>query len=311
MLAPLRFTAEYPTAELRYRIKRAIDLYDGRIRLGAGAVPSRLGVRGDAIEISLAESLHVSVKQPLRVPCSHLALLGEEAPNATPSPVAPPEGRGIGTGPAPFALHAFPIASNPIDVQYPGPYAIQSRRPGWVLLEAAWADGSRLRGWVRDEGLTPEPLAPGGTVEGVTGGDALCGRSHGPRLTTFTVRKGAPIAAAPGGAPWAWASETLAVDAFPLERPDGWVQIAAVARITSAPCREHEQLWVHVRDLIWPLAGLTREEPPPTSAGRSATRARQLTFFLGAGEDWPTSRSFSRASRRRLSVSCRVRTRCE
>lgn len=255
VLAPLRFTAQYPAAQLQYRLERPVDLHGGRIRLGAGAVPSWLRVQGNAIEVSLAELLHVDSRQPLRVPCSHIALRDAKAPYATPDPVPPPEGLATGTGEGPVALHAFPIASNPIEVQYPGPYAIQSRRPGWALIEASWADGSRLRGWVRDERLTAAPAPPGGRIEGAARGEELCGRSHAPKLATFTVREGAPIAAAPGGAPWARTTEKLTLEAFPLERSNGWVQIASVPGLASEPCSEHEHLWVHVRDLIWTQSG--------------------------------------------------------
>jgi hypothetical protein len=47
VLSPLRFTAAYPAAELRYRVKRSVDLYGGQIRLGEGAMPEWLGVRGN------------------------------------------------------------------------------------------------------------------------------------------------------------------------------------------------------------------------------------------------------------------------
>jgi hypothetical protein len=80
----------------------------------------------------------------------------------------------------------------------------------------------------------------------------MCGRADGPTLTTFTVRKGAPIAASHAGAPWAWTTQRPSVDAFPLDRADGWIQIGAVAGLASAPCAEHDHLWVHVRELIWP-----------------------------------------------------------
>jgi hypothetical protein len=130
-------------------------------------------------------------------------------------------------------------------------YEIERQQPGWVLLTASWAGGSRLRGWTREELVTSEPEPLGASVEGMTSGP-LCGRADGPILTTFTVQKGAPIAASPAGAPWASATQRLRVDAFPLDRADGWIRIGAVAGLASAPCAEHEHLWVHASDLIWP-----------------------------------------------------------
>jgi hypothetical protein len=251
VLAPLRFTASFPAAELRYRIARAVDLYGGRVRIGEGAMPKWLGVRGNALLASLAESLQVSIEQPLRVPCSHLALNDGKSAYATPAPIEPPAGLGAGTGAGPIPLHLFPVAMDPIVVQYPGPYAIESRQRGWVLLQASWADGSHLRGWTREELTTAEPEPPGGSVEAVTHPD-ICGRADAPLLTPFTVRRGAPIAAAPAGAAWAWTAEKLSVHAFPLDRADGWIRIGAVAGLASAACTEHDHLWVHVKDLIWP-----------------------------------------------------------
>ena len=251
VLSPLRFTAAYPGAELRYRIKRAVDLYGGRIRLGQGAMPEWLGVRGNALEVSLANALHVGVTPPLRVPCSHLALSDGKTPYATPEPVKPAAGRGAGTGAGQVPLHLSPVATDPLAVQFPGAYEIESRRPGWVLLQASWADGSRLRGWTREQFVTSEPGPLDGSVTGITSG-ASCGRADSPILTTFIVRKGAPIAASPAGAPWAWATRRLTVDAFPLDRADGWIRIGTVAGLASAPCAEHEHLWVHASDLVWP-----------------------------------------------------------
>lgn len=249
VLAPLRFSAEVGVAELRYRVKRPVDLHGGRVRVGEGARPTWKRVQGNTMLASIAETLHVEVKQPLRVPCSQIALEEEESFSKTALPVAPPEGLGAGVGAGPIAFYAFPEPSNPIEVRYPGPYTIREERVGWALLEAAWDDGSRLRGWVRREKLTPAPEPPFGTMQGKGGGG--CGRSHKPELATFVVRSGAPIAATPGGVPWAWTARVLNVEAFPLDRGDGWLQIGAVAGLTSAPCNEHEHLWVHARNLKW------------------------------------------------------------
>jgi hypothetical protein len=251
VLSPLRFTAAYPAAELRYEVKRPVDLYGGRIRLGEGAMPQWLGVRGNALEASLTTLLHVNVAAPLRVPCSHVALSEGKTPYATPELVKPAAGRGVGTGGNEVPLHLFPVAADPLAVQFPGAYEIERRQPGWVLLTASWTDGSRLRGWTREEFVTSEPEPLGASVEGMTS-EPLCGRTDGPMLTAFIVRKGAPIAASPAGAPWAWATQRLPVEAFPLDRADGWIRIGAVTGLASAPCAEHEHLWVHASDLIWP-----------------------------------------------------------
>jgi hypothetical protein len=239
VLSPLRFTASRPSQELSYRIKRSVDLYGGRIRLGPGAVPTWLG-----------NMLRLSVKQPLRVPCSHLDLDDGETPYATPELVALPDRQRVGTGDAFVPVYLFPNRVDAIDVQYSGPFEIEGRIPGWVLLNASWADGSRLRGWTLERFIKPEAGRVTGAVAGMThlGG---CGRADAPLLFRLALRKGAPIAAAPGGAAWTWVTRTLEVEAFPLDRSDGWIRIGAISGLPGPPCAEHEHFWVHARDVIW------------------------------------------------------------
>lgn len=251
VLAPLRFSGSVLSEDLDYHLDRAIDLYDGRIRLGAGARPSWHGVQGNAMLANVEKTMFVSVAQPLAVRCSHLDLHdgGYRTPEAT---VAPQPGI-VGTG-GEVPFYRFPTAIDPILVRYPGAFLIESRRPGWVLLRASWEDGSRLRGWTPAENARAEP---DGNLIGFLSTSSYCldcKRDEALELTAFTLRKGAPISAAPGVAPWAHTTARLAVEAFPVDRADGWIRIGAVAGLakSSDPCAPHERLWVHASDLLWP-----------------------------------------------------------
>ena len=249
VMAPLRFAASYPMDKLAFRIKELVDLYGGRIRLGKKAASAWLGIRGDDMQLSLHSTLGIDVKQPLQIPCSHVGL-SDGTPYSTPDVVWPSKDRTIGTGTTFFPLYLGPQEVEPLHVQYRGPFRILRKQPGWVLLEAAWADGSKVTGWTLERNTTSQVAPVGGWGEGLSGG-GRGGCSDQPRVAKFTLREHAPIAASPGGPVWAWVARTLAVDALPLDRSDGWIQVISFPGLLSDPCSEYEHIWVHARDVLW------------------------------------------------------------
>jgi hypothetical protein len=251
VLSPLRFTASYPAEKLVYRIKRAVDLYGGRIHLGKKAGHTWLGVRDNGLLLSLQSSLGVEVKQAVIVPCSALEL-GNGTPYESPLAVMPPAGRRIGTGTSYVPLHLTPGEGDPLDLRFAGPFQVLRRRPGWALLRADWEDGSWVRGWTPDPFPTAEAAEPRSWTEGA-GTEQGCGSSDRPLLVRVTLRKDAPVAASPGGEVWARVARKIGVEAFPLDRRDAWIQVAAVPGLPVKACSEHEHLWVHSRDLVGPV----------------------------------------------------------
>ncbi len=246
---PLRFEATYPLARLMLRVEKPVDLLGGRVRLGAGARPSWLGVEGDAMRASPKTMLGVETTPALSVPCRAMGL-SDGTPYSTPVVIDPPRGSVIGIGTGPVRLFVRPVAVDPLEIHYPGPFRARARRPNWVLIEANWADGSRVRGWVSEQD-TKSKVASGlsGSVEGLKG-EPACGRSDAPTLNRLTIRRGASIADSPGGVIWAHATKSVVARAFPRERPDGWIRIGAISGLTGEPCSEHEHLWVQAREVV-------------------------------------------------------------
>jgi hypothetical protein len=190
--------------------------------------------------------VHVELAQPLSIPCSHLGSSGGE-PYASPAPnLARGERRGTGRGFVPFFLE--PRAVEPVLIRYGGPFHVKVRQPGWVLLEAAWADGTSLSGWTPETNTTGTFEDVGGFGEGWTG-RALCGHSDGPRLEKVSVRAGAPIADRPGGPVWAHVVRSITADTFPSNRADGWRRVAAITGLRADSCSEQEHLWIDARDM--------------------------------------------------------------
>lgn len=246
VLAPLRFRGRYSVQQLAFRVATEVDLYGGRIRLGKGAAPTWLGVRGGGLHLTL-DQLNVDVQAQLEVDCSQVGL-SDAAPYATPAVIVPPAGRSTGAGPGFVPLYLGPKEVDPLRIRYAGPFAIEARQPGWVLLEATWADGSRVRGWTRERHVIPHFEQFDVAVQA---------RSWGPDcantdvvLSQLVVRKGASVAASPGGPVWARATQDLTVDALPLSRCNDWIQIADIPGLPSNPCAEHEHFWVNVRDVV-------------------------------------------------------------
>lgn len=248
VLGPLRFEVTYPVHELAFRIDKRVQLFGGRIRLGQGAAPMLVGVRGNGMQLSLHSMLGVNVRPPLEIPCANVGL-SDGTPYATPAAMLPSRAQTIGTGTGFFPLHLSPSEGNPLYVQYTGPFEILDRRPGWILLSAAWADGTRVRGWTPERYVTPETDPVSGWGEGVSG-VLECARSDVPLLDKRTLRAGGRVAVSPGGPVWARVAEPVEVEIFPPRRADGWIQVARVPGVVGGPCMDPDYVWVHAHDII-------------------------------------------------------------
>jgi hypothetical protein len=250
VLAPLRFVASYPSDKLVYRIKQRLELAGGRIRLGKLAGYTWLGVSGDGMRLSLQSSLGIDLKEPIIVPCSNVELGDGSHSYATPAALSAPKKRTIGTGTAFFPLYLAPREGDHVDIRYPGPFEVLQRHRGWVQLQAAWEDGSRVRGWTRQEFTTSPVSLPLGWGGGGPPVEGWCARADGPFVVRVTLRKDAAISASPEGPAWASVAQAIAVDAIPSDPSDrGWIHVASVPGL-PLPCKDHEHIWVQARDVV-------------------------------------------------------------
>jgi hypothetical protein len=260
---PLRFSASYLQRDLPLRVAQPVSAFGGRVVVGAGAAPHWLGVHGDAVLASLEPMIRVELEEPLAIPCNRLGFGGEQ-PYASPLPtMARGERRGTGRGFVPLFLEARAVDS--VLVRYGGPFVVKVRQPGWVLLEAAWADGTKVTGWTPDANTTARFEDVGGFGEGWSG-RAPCGQVDGPRLQRVSVRAGAPIAASPGGPIWAHVVRSVVADTFPNDRADRWLRVAAITGLIADSCSEQEHVWIDAGD-TWqngsaPSGASTRKTSP-------------------------------------------------
>lgn len=253
--APLRFDVRaYPTGKIAWRVARETKLLGGRLTLVKGVQPTLVAVEHGALKVDLPYAGFVLPRRSVEIPCSAITVASRREVYPIPSIDAPKAGvtraGPSGAGATPF--YRTPRESGPLWVKLQTTAAVAARKPGWVQLELRWSDGSSLRGWVprRLVQLDPKMLGLLGTVG--TGGLGLtsCRRSHRPKLVAFTLRRNAPIAAAPDGPVWAKATAGLEVLAFPISRADGWVQVGKVKGLPTF-CDEHKHIWVHAREIVW------------------------------------------------------------
>ena len=103
-------------------------------------------------------------------------------------------------------------------VRVKGPLEVLAERNGWVHVRRRWRNGSVL---------------------------------HAPPRVKLTIRRNAPIAAAPRGVVWARIGRRVELTALAILRADGWVRIADVPGLPAGPCSDHDRIWVHRRYVIW------------------------------------------------------------
>lgn len=244
--SPLRFTATYPQGKLPLLVAASTDLFEGRIRLGLGAKPDWLDVRGDGIRLSTQRTLSVAVKQPLTMDCGHLGLSDGRANSS--AHLALGSGERIGTGGDFVPFYVQPEGGAPIDIRYPGAWVLRARRPGWARLEATWSDGSQVTGWIPEHYTTDS--FEGQVVPSEQWVGKRCGWADAPPLDKVTVRAGAAIATSAAGPVWAYVTRDIEVDALAGSSHD-WIQVGALPGLVSLPegCSHHQHVWVHSRDV--------------------------------------------------------------
>jgi hypothetical protein len=256
--SPLRFSAAFPKRELPLRVAQPVSAFGGRVSVGAGAAPQWLEIHGDTISASLEPMVQVELAESLAIHCSRLGS-SRGQPYSSPAPsLASGERRGTGRGFVPFYLE--PREVEPVLVRYGGPYVVKVRQPGWVLLEATWADGTALSGWTPAANTIGAFDDIGGFAEG-SSGRALCGHVDGPRLEKVSVRAGAPIASGPGGPVWAHVTRSVVADTISSDRADGWLRVAAITGLIVDSCSEQDHVWIDRRDVVETLAPMSPPAP--------------------------------------------------
>jgi hypothetical protein len=251
MTSPLAFTAEYPASQLRFVMANAVVSFGGRVRLGKGMMPTTFEARGETMRVSAA-IVGVALSEPLEVPCRDLSLReGNQVSMAV--PVIDPAFPSVGTGAGAFPLYINPREQDPLFVRYAGAWQVRQQQAssGWVLLEASWSDGTLLRGWTRSSNIARGSPTSGLWSEIEEHRILPSLGLHEPTLVPMTLRRGAKLAASPGGFVWATASEALSVEVDPAEDA-GWLRIGSIGgKVRNAD--RHPQLsrlWARQADLV-------------------------------------------------------------
>lgn len=243
--APLLFVTSYPLRGLDVRTTRAVTLGEGRISVGRGVKPSVVGVRGDALVVSLATDLGLEVEPPPELSCSALTLAPRGAPRETPAREELPGARFASFGPAAMALHAAAGSGAAWSIRYAGPVELVGSAGGWHHVRARWEDGSALDGWTPSPPLAGEVVWPSVHV----GGMSLPGGCHAadvPPTRKVLARAGAPVSATAGGAAWARFAAPTWVEAQG-SAADGWLSITAPPGVAVDTC-EH-WFWLRAADV--------------------------------------------------------------
>jgi hypothetical protein len=115
--SPLRFTGSYPRDKLRLRLKRPIEWANGRVRLGTHAFAHWSPASGDAVEVSVHDTLGMDIRPPPRVPCESLELAVEREGlrEGTASFIEPRTGRPLGFVPMRVPVFAKASGGDPIE----------------------------------------------------------------------------------------------------------------------------------------------------------------------------------------------------
>lgn len=245
---PLAFDGDALLSELELRVARTVRVSPAGLWIGQGASPEWLGVRGTEMLFSVENYLGIASRPALRLPCDAVTLSSGSSPMLP--AVTAGAGPRVGLGASFFELHRAPRAPEVLEASYPGAFELLEERDGWAAVRAAWADGSRLEGWVRRSRLVADFEPPTRTSPGETLG-ATCSGGHPP--ARYALRVGAGVAAAPNGPVWAHAAADAWVEAATVDgEQGGWVQLArieGVGEVSDDPCVAPSHFWVRAQDL--------------------------------------------------------------
>lgn len=256
VLAPLRFRTTHATDALDIRFGQRSSLADGRVVIANGAIPTIVAdgktTTTDSVSARLG-MLEFVPEAPIAVPCSALTVSSGSYVARGPGLELTESKIGYLHTDARLPLYAQARARDPLWMQFKGVLQVVGKKRGWLHVKASWSDGSRVEGWIPEGLAKVHKAVPEQTTTAQMGMLSMgsCGRSHPPRLAAFTLRAGAPIHTRAKGVIWAHSASVISVKAFPLDRSDGWMQIAAVAGLPAQPCSEHVNIWVHASDLVW------------------------------------------------------------
>ena len=137
----------------RYGLGRLVDVAPGLIRVGPGAIASKVRADGDAVVASLEVGPIELVDA--RFACSALATTDELASSL--EPMLGPES--FGAREVPLRLRRAPSESAPQIAALSGSIALRklSEKAGWAQVRVEFRGGSVITGWTESAALEPLP----------------------------------------------------------------------------------------------------------------------------------------------------------
>lgn len=262
--APLAFHGSVEVRGVRLTVKRPLDVFDGRVRIGRTAIGEWTATEA-GVQVALADRLGLAVDPAAVVSCSDVQIVNDGLESGWSVSVKPRVKGAASLAPGQIRLFTAPGQGAPLRVAFAGEVGVIARRAGWTQIETSWDDGSRLRGWVRAADVDSRPGAAGGRGGAVkTPGTAVC--SDAEPFTPIAIRKGAAVADGPAGTVWAHVAETLAAQSLPSSAGDhDWIRIGSLKGLPATECEPHQFVWVRAADVV--SAGRR-------GAGRTADRRR-------------------------------------
>lgn len=256
VLGPLVFSSEHSLAALDLRTSKRSAVMDDRVWISKDqhlSLAANAEARtGDSLPMTLP-LLEFLPETSVDVPCSDLTVGDNNAATEIPSLLLSESNSSYIETDARLPLYAKPGQDNPLWMQFKAPLQVIEQKKDWLRVRARWSDGSKLRGWLPANAAVVKrgrlPLPAGHLLGRI--GIGHCGRSHAPQRIVFQLRPGTPIHNRAKGAIWAHSASRMEVEAFALDRSDGWLQIAEIDGFPAPPCSAHRNIWVHASDLVW------------------------------------------------------------
>lgn len=259
--APLRFAATLRTSQLGARFEKRTSIAGGRIIVARGLVPGFPQVEAEEFKASTEAGeipvhlplVGLRIDKPLSLPCAALDISHHRDTFQRPAIELPSASvRHVDTR-EPIELYERRERVDPLKIRFNAALLVVAERDQWVKLRATWDDGSILQGWVPKSQLKLRRGVPENRLSTLGGleGFGLCGGGHRRATTKFKIHSHAPIHESAAGEIWAHTAGTITVEAFPLARPDGWIQIAKVEGLPVQSCSVHSRIWVHAKHILW------------------------------------------------------------
>ena len=257
---PLRFEGTEPATAMA--LARPVSL-EGFGTLPAGLRLWTVGRRGETVDVRVRVTWRAAPRPFTQRQAGSTAriTLPRQACDSIAyySQVESPESRDVAGeivyGPEEVTLHAEPGSDTTLHVE--GTTAVglvlREERDEWARVELPSSFGASIAGWVRraELGRTPPPSRPENFAYG-----GLAPASEEPgRTGTARLRVGAPVLAAPSGAPWAVIGADASFEVRELEPDAPWILIEAapnaeVVGWRGNDGRRSQRAWVSRADVL-------------------------------------------------------------